>query len=689
MGGGNQTAIFLEMFAIDETPREEIFKSDWFKNNVSQLFNISEKNLTNIMDSYIEAERDSIALLSVISVCYALIFIAGILGNLITCIVINRNKFMHTATNFYLFNLAVSDLILLLSGMPNELYSMWYPTSYPFTDVVCIIGGILSETAANATVLTITAFTVERYIAICHPFRQHTMSKLSRAIKFILAIWVAAFLLALPQAMQFSVMKQNDTKVCSVKNDLTQDVFVVSGFIFFGGPMTAICVLYVLIGVKLKRSRMLQAVPRRCFDLNRGISAQTRVIRMLIAVAVAFFLCWAPHHAQRLMAVYGSSIGDTSPLYNEIYSILTYISGVIYFLSTCINPLLYNIMSHKFRDAFKVTLARHFGLTGRYQTTNHNYSALLRQNGSMRLHTTDSVRTNGNSCRAHRMRCVSVSSQSTLMTSLSKNDVFATNSYVLQSATAVAAAAVNSTPKMAGVSAHHRGEFHTQISQVSSLDDANSLLESEIAHNHHQSSYRLKELRRPQGYLPAQLVSSDELSLDSGEWPDNNLDLSTRCSDNETDVFAKPSQMERTGTPLRVQELRCHPGGGIHYNGSAGTTRRPKLSSIIRRDPHSSNNRVELRNSSRKPATKTLESLSDKIRWRTRRKMNFLRGTGNSNKNPSMKESNSAMALPLPVPVPLPVSPAKPTANNAVKVHVHGLHEITTNGNGDYNNSVS
>lgn len=45
--------------------------------------------------------------------------------------------------------------------------------------------------------------------------------------------------------------------------------------------MTAICVLYVLIGIKLKRSRLLQAVPRRSYDVNRGISAQTRVIRML------------------------------------------------------------------------------------------------------------------------------------------------------------------------------------------------------------------------------------------------------------------------------------------------------------------------------------------------------------------------------------------------------------------------
>lgn len=64
-----------------------------------------------------EADADeSSTLLIVLTVCYALIFVAGVLGNLITCIVIARNNFMHTATNFYLFNLAVSDLILLVSG---------------------------------------------------------------------------------------------------------------------------------------------------------------------------------------------------------------------------------------------------------------------------------------------------------------------------------------------------------------------------------------------------------------------------------------------------------------------------------------------------------------------------------------------------------------------------------------------
>ncbi|XP_030559092.1 pyrokinin-1 receptor [Drosophila novamexicana] len=460
----------------------QMFHSEKFLLNLTQVLNISADNLTSLLqelephDLLEQSPRPMathMGLLATLSVGYALIFVAGVLGNLITCIVISRNNFMHTATNFYLFNLAISDLILLCSGMPQDLYNLWHPNNYPFSDGICILESVLSETAANATVLTITSFTVERYIAICHPFRQHTMSKLSRAIKFIFAIWIAALLLALPQAIQFSVVTQGAGSSCTMNNDFFAHVFAVSGFLFFGGPMTAICVLYVLIGIKLKRSRLLQALPRRSYDVNRGISAQTRVIRMLVAVAVAFFICWAPFHAQRLMAVYGSTFGIESQWFNDVFNILNYTSGVLYFLSTCINPLLYNIMSHKFREAFKVTLARQFRLSGKHQGQGlpHNYSALRRnQTGSLRLHT-DSVRTtttlttlNGSSngaavggCRSsQRLQRGSLSSShATLLStqSRSRQDLFAARP--------------------------HR-TLQTQISQLSSVGDAHSLLEAEL-----------------------------------------------------------------------------------------------------------------------------------------------------------------------------------------------------------------
>ncbi|CAG7685281.1 unnamed protein product [Allacma fusca] len=75
-----------------------------------------------------------------------------------------------------------------------------------------------------------------------------------------------------------------------------------------------------------------------------------------IAVVVAFFVCWAPFHAQRLIWKWGSGAGTTSPALQTLYHIATYLSGVLYYLATCVNPVLYHTMSLKFRHAFKETV---------------------------------------------------------------------------------------------------------------------------------------------------------------------------------------------------------------------------------------------------------------------------------------------------------------------------------------------
>ncbi|XP_043478846.1 pyrokinin-1 receptor-like [Leptopilina heterotoma] len=345
-----------------------------------------EQYVKTIVDEY----RDPMYIVLPITIIYVIIFFTGLIGNISTCVVISKNKSMHTATNYYLFSLAVSDLLLLISGLPSEMYTMWYKYPYEFGEIFCVLSGLAAETSANATVLTITAFTVERYVAICYPFISHTMSKLSRAVKFIMAIWLLAFCLAIPQAMQFGIVEDdgNEEKTrCSIKRKLLEHAFEISTMLLFVVPMTVITILYILIGVKLRRSRLLSSVKRtpiagglNHYDSTRGKnSSQRNVIRMLVAVVVAFFICWAPFHAQRLIAVYGKEEKDPHPMLITVYKILTYTSGIFYYLSTTINPLLYNIMSNKFREAFKSMLAKHCG--NRLQTSSplqRTYTSLSR-----------------------------------------------------------------------------------------------------------------------------------------------------------------------------------------------------------------------------------------------------------------------------------------------------------------------
>ena len=76
-----------------------------------------------------------------------------------------------------------------------------------------------------------------------------------------------------------------------------------------------------------------------------------------VAVVVAFFICWAPFHLQRLMVIYIKKDKWTNSMMT-FQKILYYVSGILYYVSTTINPILYNTMSLKFRQAFKNTIFR-------------------------------------------------------------------------------------------------------------------------------------------------------------------------------------------------------------------------------------------------------------------------------------------------------------------------------------------
>jgi len=84
-----------------------------------------------------------------------------------------------------------------------------------------------------------------------------------------------------------------------------------------------------------------------------------------VAVVVAFFICWAPFHTQRLISIYSSpdDVQQRAAASKALQAILFYSSGILYYVSSVINPILYNIMSLKFRRAFKTTLCR--GVCGR------------------------------------------------------------------------------------------------------------------------------------------------------------------------------------------------------------------------------------------------------------------------------------------------------------------------------------
>lgn len=60
----------------------------------------------------------------IFSMIYTSIFVLGLTGNLLVCFVVVRNRAMHTVTNLFITNLALSDILLCILAVPfTPLYT--------------------------------------------------------------------------------------------------------------------------------------------------------------------------------------------------------------------------------------------------------------------------------------------------------------------------------------------------------------------------------------------------------------------------------------------------------------------------------------------------------------------------------------------------------------------------------------
>ncbi|XP_052242607.1 pyrokinin-1 receptor-like [Dreissena polymorpha] len=331
--------------------------------NVSLQLNTDE----HILEEKLGPKQRELVVVIVLLCVYCLIFMTGITGNIVTCVVILKTSYMRTSTNYYLFSLAISDVMLLIVGLPPEAYSIWESYPWRFGKPFCIIKALISEMTSYASVLTITAFTIERYIAICKPLVSHKIVAFSRCVKIIVTIWIISFCCALPYPIHTDLFYYvhnshgdpiSDSLQCNIPpmyyRRMTH-VFQMSSFVFFLVPLTVIIVLYVLIGLTLRRAEMRREASEKYHHPHPRSGSQGSKIQHELAVVVAFFVCWAPFHAQRLLTVYNT---DWTPDMLAIQSSLFYVSGVLYFIGSTVNPILYNVMSRRYRLAFLETICK-------------------------------------------------------------------------------------------------------------------------------------------------------------------------------------------------------------------------------------------------------------------------------------------------------------------------------------------
>ncbi|KAJ8409626.1 hypothetical protein AAFF_G00230270 [Aldrovandia affinis] len=270
-----------------------------------------------------------------------------------TILVVTKFRDMRTTTNLYLSSMALSDLLIFLC-MPLDLYRVWRYRPWNFGDLLCKLFQFVSESCTYSTILNITALSVERYFAICFPLRAKVVVTKGRVRGVILVLWTVAFVSAGPIFVLVGVEHENGTDSWETNECKATEYAIRSGLltimvwvssVFFFLPVFCLTVLYSLIGRKLwKRKKETIGPNMSCRDKNNK-----QTVKMLAVVVFAFVLCWLPFHVGRYLISKSSEAG--SPLMSLISEYCNLVSFVLFYLSAAINPILYNIMSKKYRTA--------------------------------------------------------------------------------------------------------------------------------------------------------------------------------------------------------------------------------------------------------------------------------------------------------------------------------------------------
>ncbi|XP_078105494.1 galanin receptor type 3-like [Sander vitreus] len=249
-----------------------------------------------------------------------------------------------TGTDVLLLALSVADL-LLLSMLPFHTVAIAMQR-WPFGNIMCRLLSFLGSASSSASAFTLATLAVSRYLTVVQPARAYSLLSPCRVSITAALLWVPACCLATPQLVFRFVgtpQRAPDDLACfaflSHQDQLIYGLF--HFLVAFLLPLVTIAVAYGSIYMFLWGRQHAGRAPQ----VERYQSRVTQTSAMLV---LAFTLCWLPSYGLTLALLANNITGATgaSPRSGPF----RIFARVMATSSTVMNPILYVLMSQKFRQ---------------------------------------------------------------------------------------------------------------------------------------------------------------------------------------------------------------------------------------------------------------------------------------------------------------------------------------------------
>ncbi|XP_071940947.1 kappa-type opioid receptor-like [Antedon mediterranea] len=300
----------------------------------------------------------------IITTVMPIVIIIGIIGNVMTIIVIVNKRYMRTAINVYLANLAIADTLYLIASpvfiwksyieIPNS-DSHVYGNELRF-GWLCHLYGYVIFVGSRVSAVTIVWMSIERCMAICLPFqfKKTKFGTISRSVQMCAVIWflnafsnVRKLLAYIENKYTYSWSDNNAYGIpntfftCTDVTYLQYGMFVDVAFIW-----TITTFLIIMYTAMLKSLRKSRDTAKHSNGTKRRDKAEKKVFLTLFVTVTVYVLCMFPFYTYFFLSFKYRILSNFD---ENVFIFLISLP----MLNSSLNPLIYNSTNIRFRRGFR------------------------------------------------------------------------------------------------------------------------------------------------------------------------------------------------------------------------------------------------------------------------------------------------------------------------------------------------
>ena len=302
------------------------------------------------------------------------IIVVGAVGNIAFLFMLVRLPYMRTTVNAYLANLAVVDLVYLLTVAPIYPVHTYVKSpinmNVPFTgEYSCILFFAHAFLCYYSSVNLITVISFERYNAICHPLYHRKIHGKKRTFIVLCVSWIVAIVLSV-----FTTTRRGTLLIyCFIwpeddKYETLPTIFRTCGPLgdreIYISSMTILYIAYFFVALVINGYFYIHImfVLSRRLDLMEGaeggsqqqeqvVQVRNQVAKALVILGLVYFVTQTPIRIEDINEVFREFTSSGFLNQNQI-SIFNSVGLTFLFINSAVNSYIYVFSSSFYRQGF-------------------------------------------------------------------------------------------------------------------------------------------------------------------------------------------------------------------------------------------------------------------------------------------------------------------------------------------------